>query len=338
MTRTFRAFGARARHGSLRLLIITGAALAGTGLAVTACSSSGQSAAHLGTASGGGAGSAPLAGAASAQKGAGDFAANSGTSGTRTAITSKLAKVVLPARSIIYTANLSLRVKKGSTVSAKADQAANIVTAVGGYVSGEQEIVPPGKHRVPQIDLTLKIPSAQYAPILAKLKGLGQKISFNSHAVDVTQEVADVASRVTSAQSAIKQLRTLLSHAGSVTQLLTVQQTINRQESDLEALLAQQRALAHETSYATVTVVLVGHHAPVAAPKPKKSSPGFVAGLKGGWHALVTVVGWVVTVLGSLLPFLVPIAVLAAIALGGRRRLARRKAPQASEPSAPAAS
>ncbi|MGN6681809.1 MAG: DUF4349 domain-containing protein, partial [Streptosporangiaceae bacterium] len=251
----------------------------------------------------------------------------------------KLAKVVLPARSIIYTANLSLRVTKGSTVSAKADQAANIVTAVGGYVSGEQEIVPPGKHRVPQIDLTLKIPSAQYAPILAKLKGqLGDKISFNSHAVDVTQEVADVASRVTSAQSAIKQLRALLSHAGSVTQLLTVQQTINRQESDLEALLAQQRALAHETSYATVTVVLVGHHAPVAAPKPKKSSPGFVAGLKGGWHALVTVVGWVVTVLGSLLPFLVPIAVLAAIALAGRRRLARRKAPRASEPPAPAAS
>ena len=337
MTSTLRAFGARARHGSLRTLLIAGAALGGTGLAVSACSGSSLSA----TGSGGGAArqaAAPAAGAPAAQKAAGDFAANSGASGTRTAITGKLAKVVLPARSIIYTANLSLRVKKGSTVSAKADQAANIVTAVGGYVSGEQEVVPPGKHRVPQIDLTLKIPSAQYAPILTKLKGLGEKISFNSHAVDVTQEVADVASRVTSAQSAIKQLRALLSHAGSVTQLLTVQQTINRQESDLEALLAQQRALAHETSYATVTVVLVGHHAPVAPPKPKKSSPGFVAGLKGGWHALVTVVGWVVTVLGSLLPFLVPIAVLAAIALGGRRRLARRKAPRASEPPAPAAS
>ncbi|MGN6676927.1 MAG: DUF4349 domain-containing protein, partial [Streptosporangiaceae bacterium] len=261
MTSTLRAFGARARHGSLRTLLIAGAALAGTGLAVSACSGSSLSA----TGSGGGA-TRRLAGVPAAQHAAGDFGSNSGASGSRTPLTSKLAKVVLPARSIIYTANLSLRVKKGSTVSAKADQAANIVTAVGGYVSGEQQIVPPGKHRVPQIDLTLKIPSAQYAPILARLKGLGEKISFNSHAVDVTQEVADVASRVTSAQSAIKQLRTLLSHAGSVTQLLTVQQTINRQESDLEALLAQQRALAHETSYATVTVVLVGHHAPVAAP------------------------------------------------------------------------
>jgi hypothetical protein len=186
--------------------------------------------------------------------------------------------------------------------------------------------------------MTLKIPVAQYDSVLAQLKGLGRKISFNSRAVDVTQEVADVASRVTSAQSAIKQLRALLSHAGSVTQLLTVQQTINRQESDLEALLAQQRALAHETSYATVTAVLVGHHAQVAPPKPKRSSPGFLAGLKGGWHALVTIVGWLVTVLGSVLPFLIPIAVLVGIGLEGRRRLARKKARPASEPPAPAAS
>jgi hypothetical protein len=247
-----------------------------------------------------------------------------------------LAKLVVPERSIIYTASLMLRIKKG-TVTGRADQAANYVTAVGGYVSGEQEIVPPGKHQVPQVDLTLKIPVAQYGPVLAQLKGLGRKISFNSHAVDVTQQVADVNSRVTSAQAAIKQLRALLSKAGSVGQLLSVQETINRQESDLEALLAQQRALAHETSFATVTVTLVGHHAHVAQ-KPKKSSPGFLAGLKGGWHALVTVVGWLVTVLGSVLPFLIPIAVIAAIALGGRRWLARKKAPPAAEPPAPAAS
>jgi hypothetical protein len=146
-----------------------------------------------------------------------------------------------------------------------------------------------------------------------------------------------VNSRVASAQAAIKQLRALLSKAGSVGELLNVQETINRQESSLEALLAQQRALAHETSYATVTAFLVAHHER-AVPKPAKTSPGFLAGLRGGWHALVTVVGWLVTVLGSVLPFLIPIAVLAAIAVGGRRRLGRRKAPPASEPPAPAAS
>jgi hypothetical protein len=317
----------------LRTLIIAGAALTGAGLAVTACSASGA------TGSGGGASNSGQVAAparAAARHAAGDFATNSGASGTRS-VTGKLATLVVPQRSIIYTANLTLRVVKKHTVTGQADLAANYVTAVGGYVAGEQQIVPPGKHRVPQIELTLKIPAAQYGPVLAKLKTLGERISFGSHAVDVTQEVADVGSRVASAQAAIKQLRALLSHAGSVGELLTVQQSINRQESDLEALLAQQRSLAHETSYATVTAVLVGQHARVVH-KAKKSSPGFVAGLKGGWHALVTVVGWLVTVLGSVLPFLIPIAVIAAIAVGGRRRLGRKKVPPAAEPPAPAAS
>jgi hypothetical protein len=328
MTRTFRASGARARHGSLRTLIIAGAALVGAGLALTACSASSSSGSGGGASNG-----APIAAQHRAPVYSGDKAANSGSGG----VTSKLANLVVPNRSIIYTANLTLRVVKKETVTGQADQAASYVTAVGGYVAGEQQIVPPGKHQVPQIDLTLKIPVAQYGPVLAKLKTLGDKISFSSHAVDVTQEVADVGSRVASAQAAIKQLRALLSKAGSVGALLNVQETINRQESDLEALLSQQRALAHETSYATVSVVLVGQHAHVAH-KPEKSSPGFLAGLKGGWHALETVVGWLVTVLGSVLPFLIPIAVIAAIAWEGRRRLARKKAPPASEPPAPAAS
>ena len=331
MTRTFRAFGARARHGSLRTLIIAGAALVGSGLAVTACFATSSS-------NGSGTASRPLAGlpAPAAQKAANGSSSGSGSGSSGRFAGTRLAKLVVPARNIIYTANLSVRINKGS-VTAAADQASGLVTSVGGYVSAQQEIIPPGRQQAPQVELTLKIPVAQYGPVLAKLKGLGTKISFSSRAVDVTQQVADVGSRVASAQAAIKQLRALLSKAGSVGQLLSVQEEINSQESNLEALLAQQRALAHETSYATVTAVLVGHHARFVA-KPKKTSPGFLAGLKGGWHALVTVVSWLLTALGGALPFLIPVLLIGGIALQGRRRLARRKAPPASEPPTPAAS
>ena len=44
----------------------------------------------------------------------------------------------------------------------------------------------------------------------------------------------------------------------AVTGLLQVQKQITSDESDLEALLAQQRALDHETSYATVSMLLLG--------------------------------------------------------------------------------
>jgi hypothetical protein len=233
---------------------------------------------------------------------------------------------------------MTVRVKD---VTATASQVTAIVTAVGGYVSGEQEIIPPGNQGIPQINLVLKIPAAQFSQTVAKLSvpAIGKRLSYNQQAQDVTQQVADVTSRVASAQAAIKQLRALLTKAGSVTQLLTVQNEINGQESNLEALLAQQRALAHETSYGTVTVLLVGHHARIVKKHKKaKASHGFLAGLRGGWHALALVVTWVLTALGSALPFLITAGLIGAIAFESRRRLARRKTPPAPEPPAASAS
>lgn len=166
---------------------------------------------------------------------------------------------------------------------------------------------------------------------MAKLTALGHRLAFSERAQDVTQQVADVGSRVTSAQAAITQLRGLLRHAGNVGQLLSVQDEINSQETALEALLAQQRALAHETSYATVTLTLVGpktviHH------RHHAKHTGLGAGLSTGWHALKAVVVWLLTALGTVLPFAVPIALIAGILLIGRRRLGRRRTPPASAP------
>jgi len=245
---------------------------------------------------------------------------------------------VLAPQSIIYTADMTIRVKKD--VMATASQVTAVVAALGGYVFDERDSIPQGKHGIPRINLVLKVPAAQFKQTLTKLSApaLGKRTFFRQHAQNVTQEVADVASRVTSAQAAIKQLRALLTKAGSVSQLLSVQNEINRQESNLEALVAQQRTLAHQTSYGTVSVELVGHHAPIVKKHKKNVAHGFVAGLRGGWHALVVVVGWLLTALGSALPFLIPAGLIGAIAFESRRRLARRKNPPAPEPPAASAS
>ncbi len=338
MSSSVRATGARARQEALRTLLIAAAAFVGAGLLLallTACSGSSLS-------GGGSAASAPhrapVPGAPGTQNGAGMSAQSAaGSPGKAVYGGASAARLALSTQSIIYTAELSVRV---SDVTAKATEATGFVTAVGGYVSSEQEIIPPGKQGVPQINLELKIPAAQFFPTLAKLKApaFGKQLSYNQHAQNVTQQVADVNSRVVSAQAAIKQLRALLTKAGSVSQLLSVQNTINNQESDLEALLAQQRALAHETSYATVTVLLVGHHARIVKKHQKKAATGFLGGLRGGWHALGLVVGWALTALGSALPFLIPAALIGGIAFESRRRLARKKIPPAAEPPAASAS
>ena len=170
-----------------------------------------------------------------------------------------------------------------------AARATQLARAAGGYVSSENTALNRAHPDRSTVSLQLKIPVSAYQATLGALSTqLGARLAMSQHAQDVTQTVADVTSRVTSAEAAISQLRSLLRHAGSVGSLLTVQNQINAEESGLESLLARQRALNHETSFGTVTLLLV---APAAATQHKKhhAAGGFVGGLKAGWHGLVRV-------------------------------------------------
>jgi hypothetical protein len=300
-------------------MIIVATACAGSSLLVAACSSSAHVSANT---------AAPRA-AANAPA-ASSHSVTFGTSGGQPARTTDLVKMA-PTQDIIYTANLTLRIKD---VNGAAALATNDVIAVGGYVSSEQQSQPTGRGSVGEVDLELKIPVAAYHQTLAKLAKLGPHVMFNEQAQDVTQQVADVSSRVTSAEAAIRQLRQLLSRAGNVGQLLSVQDEINSQESALEALIAQQQSLAHETTYATVNLTLLGHHAAVPKKHKKKIKHGLVAGLGTGWRALKLVVVWLLTALGTLLPFAVPIAAIGAIVYVSRRRITRRRTRIAPDPPA----
>jgi hypothetical protein len=231
------------------------------------------------------------------------------------------ARLVVPSRSIIYTAGLTVR---AANVARAATLATSIVTATGGYVASEQALLHPPNHARATVSLQLKIPVAAYGATLRQLSStLGSQAALSQQAQDVTGEVADVNSRVTSAQAAITQLRALLRRAGSVNGLLNVQNQINAEETSLEALQAQQRALAHETTYATVSLRLVSKHAPSVM--AKKRSHGFVAGLSAGWRSLRVATSWLLTAAGAVLPFAVIIALAGGIAYRGRRRVLRRR-------------
>ena len=228
-------------------------------------------------------------------------------------------------QAIVYTASLTVR---AGDVRAAAARAAQLASSAGGYVASETAQF---SHRHPAdgtISIQLKIPVASYQATLAALSArLGTRISLSQRAQDVTQAVADVTSRVASAQAAIVQLRRLLARAGSVSSLLMVQDQINTQESDLEALQSQQRALAHETTYGTVSVLLVSRRPPPAA-RPVKIAGGFTGGLAAGWRALRQVASWLLTGVGALLPFLVFVIGAVYAGLRGWRWLARHRSAQ----------
>ncbi|HXT90661.1 MAG TPA: DUF4349 domain-containing protein, partial [Trebonia sp.] len=247
-------------------------------------------------------------------------------SGGAPAVPKAAAKYAPVGAQLIYTAQLTVR---ASNVETAISRATSIVTDAGGYVSGENASAGNGQPSQATATMTFKIPAAVYTTTLAALSGggLGKQLSLAQQAQDVTQQVADVNSRVASDEAAIAQLRELLKHAGDVGSLLSVQNQINSEESDLESMLAQQSALNHETSYATVTLTLVG---PKAAVKPSAKAappPGFAHAISGGWHALHLTFSWLLTILGAVAPFAAVVAVIGGFAWWGRRRATKRRQP-----------
>ena len=304
-----------------------GSVLLGGGMFLAGCSASSNSGASsseaAGHADGQAAGSAAAATAPAKAAAPGSAFGNTGGRGG-TGTTARLA----PASSIIYTAQLTVR---AGDVSSAAAQAAQIAGGVGGYVSSETAKVNPDHPSEATASVQLKIPVTAYAATLGQLgHRLGTQLALQQQAQDVTQQVADVDSQVASDQAAIAQLRALLSHAGSVGELLSVQNQINQEESNLESMQAQQRALSRETSYATVTLTILGPKAKPVLHRPK-TPPTLAGGFTAGWHALRVAVSWTLAFLGAIAPFAVVLAVAGYAVYRGRRWLARRR------PAGPAA-
>jgi hypothetical protein len=202
-----------------------------------------------------------------------------------------------PAQAIVYTADLTMR---SGDVTRAAGQAKSLVAAAGGYVGNENATENPGSR--PSATITFKIPSARYQGVLDQLASsrIGSRVSLRQQADDVTQEVADVDSRVKSAKAALASFRKLLDKASDVDDVVRLEQEIADREADLESLEARQKSLAAQTSYATVTLRLEG----TTPTREHHRSTGFSGAVSSGWHAFTVFVKGLAIVVGWILPFL----------------------------------
>jgi hypothetical protein len=309
---------------------MAGALLAGACLLAAGCSAAGSSASSS-SASRPATGHAPAAvgnAAGSAQRVPGQSPPAQGGQGQGAALAALPAPV---AQSIIYTASLTVR---APNITRAATQATQLARAAGGYLSSEKTALDRSHPDLSTIGLELKIPVAAYPGTLDALGRLGTRLDQSQQAQDVTQTVADVTSRVTSAQAAIIQLRALLTRAGTVSDLLNVQNQINAEEASLEELQAQQRALTHETTYGTISLLLVTKTAPAIV--HKKARGGFLGGLAAGWHGLVRAVSVLLTGAGAALPVLLLLVPLGYLAYRWLTRRSARRRPATGAGSPPA--
>jgi hypothetical protein len=228
---------------------------------------------------------------------------------------------VLPAlldRSVIRTASIEVRV---SNVLDSAGRAEALAASAGGYVAAEQTQADPDHPDQSSAVVTLRIPGTSLPQVLTGLAHMGALLSQDQSSTDVTGQVIDVAARLASQQASVDRIRALLAQATTIGEVVSIEGELATREGALESLQAQAKALADQTSLATVTATLVGPQAAVVAPPaPPAPRKGFASGLSQGWAAFSAATTWLLTAVGAALPFAVLAAVAAWLALVVRRR------------------
>ncbi len=254
-------------------------------------------------------------------------------------ITDVGAQVEAADRQVIKTANVTMNVIVASTNKGAAadlakeqdavDSAYVQVTALAtgaGYVSA----VNGGGTTV---SITLRVPVDGFSNVMDALAGIAPIASRQISTQDVTAKMADVGRRVATMKASVAQGRALLSKAVKIGDVIAIEGEVNQREADLESLESRQAALAGQAALSTITVVVRGSVTGVkkAVVPPKPAPPaarsGFIGGLANGWDAVRHIGHAVLTVVGTLIPFLPIFAVVAIGFLFWYRRIRRTSAP-----------
>ncbi|MGI8699735.1 MAG: DUF4349 domain-containing protein [Nocardioidaceae bacterium] len=223
-------------------------------------------------------------------------------------------------RAQIKKAQIGLRSAKVASVVAAIE---TIAASQGGYVDSENTATD-SHGAAASSAITLRVPVDAFAATVDQVAQLARLQSKKTTTVDVTGQVADVASRVSSAKDSIAQLRVLFSHATKLADIIALESELSSRESDLEALEAQQRVLTAQTSLSTIAVYVTRDPAP-PPPSPGDDSAGFLGGLRQGWDALGTAFQSTAHALGAVLPIGLTLSALGLLAWAAVRRLPRRR-------------
>lgn len=235
-------------------------------------------------------------------------------------------------RAIIFTGTITVRV---DDVDAAAERAATVAARYGGFVGGDERT---RDHDSARATLVLRIPSERFGEAVSALSDLGDEESRVLRTEDVTEEVADLETRIATAEASVARTRELLDRAESISDIVALEEELSAREDRLARLQARQRMLEDLTTLSTITLVLLTAEAeqPVDAEEP--ADTGFLAGLRSGWRGFLNAGDLLLTVLGWMLPWLVAIALpVTGIVLWRRRRATGRGPglPPQPEPGAP---
>ncbi|WP_286929278.1 MULTISPECIES: DUF4349 domain-containing protein [Aeromicrobium] len=210
-------------------------------------------------------------------------------------------------------------VTRGS-MSVEVDAVDDAVASIRDFVGGTGGRIDSESLERSSASLVVRVPARDVEPLRRELDELGDLSGVFIERSDQATVIADVDARIESLETSIRRLRAIIANSSSTRDLLDAEAQLTQRQGELESLQAQRRALRDETSLATIDVSVVARD----AARSVDPGDGFVGGLTRGWNALVDTVDALVTAVGVAVPWLLPLGLVAAVALAFRRWRARR--------------
>jgi hypothetical protein len=232
-------------------------------------------------------------------------------------------------RQVVSTASLSLT---SNDPVAAADSAVEIVLDVDGHVDNRTD-TPTDDFQEESSQLVLRVPSADLDATMVELKTVGELVRSSLSQTDVTTQVVDLDARITALETSVARLLTLMSQATTTADLIDLESALSQRQTELDGLSAQRDALGDLVDFATVEMY-ISTPGEVAG-----AAPGdFWGGIVVGFQSLIAFFGGLLVVVGVILPWLIPVGLLALLIwwLVRRRDHASTAPPAQSGPGATA--
>ena len=102
--------------------------------------------------------------------------------------------------------------------------------------------------------LVLEVPPGDLPAVVTALEDLGTVLSFDQLAEDVTDQLADLDTRVDNMRASVERVRALYAEAVDIDSVVRLEAELTRRETDLEVLLATQSALEDRVTMSTLTL------------------------------------------------------------------------------------
>ncbi len=226
-----------------------------------------------------------------------------------------------PERKLVQNAELRVEVGNYAAARGAVDEA---LAVAGGYLVDAQV-----QHRdgeVSQAMLTLRVPADRMARFLEACAGQGTVLRESLGSEDVTDQYYDVKARLANARKLEARLLDIVAtKSDTVSSLLEVERELARVREEIERFEGKMRLWDTQVAFSLVKLELATKQV-YAATTPPSFGERIAAAFAGSLHAMATFGKGAAVLLVTVLPWFLPLGLLALVAHRLTRRLQRKSA------------